>query len=186
MRKLQFFRNTIFRSFVAAAAGAALIAGWDFIPGIAATEQQLAAQPFVQAARSAQRVQNGDVLKSEMELYIWEDVYMMGEVFQIINVPGDDGDDYQFLIHTARHQHPSHDANTWLGGGITLLYWDVPTRLSVDEGDVVEFVATVVGFDTYTSVSDNLVTIPLLVVTEFREMNYPGTVDEEDDGGSSG
>ena len=55
------------------------------------------------------------------------------------------------------------------------------------KADVVEFVATVVGFNTYTSVSDNLVTIPLLVVTEFREMNYPGTVDEEDeeDDGSS-
>ena len=178
MRRFQFFRKTVFQSFVAAVVGAALIAGLNVLPSIAAPEEQIELLSFVAAARSAQRVQDGDVLKREMEIYMWEDVYMMGEVIEVIEIPNDGGNDYQIFMSTARHQHPSHDSNIWLGGDIILLYWDAPPLFSVSEGDIVEFIATAVGFATYTSMSDRIVTVPLLEVTEFQEMVYPGSVED--------
>ncbi len=183
MRTPRFFRKNVFQMFFAAVAGAALVAGLDFIPSFAAPEEQFWASPFVRAARSAERIEpwglnhNGDALKHTIEMYMWEDVYMMGEVFQVLEFPGDGGSHYQLLIHTARQPHPSHDANTWLGGTITLIYRDAPYQFSVDEGDIVEFVATVSGFDTYTSRGGELVTLPLLFVTEFQELAFPGTVE---------
>ncbi len=181
----RFFRKNVLQMFLAAVAGAALVAGADFLPGFAASEKQIWASPFVRAARSAERVQTvgglvgpADTLKANIEFYMWKDVYMMGEVVQVIELPHDGEDDYLLQVSTTRHDHPSHDANTWFGGAIILLYWDVPYLFSVGEGDIVEFVATVVGFDTYTSVSDKIVTLPLLQVVEFQEMEYPGTVEQ--------
>ena len=65
----------------------------------------------------------------------------------------------------------------WRGGFISLRYFDTPYQFSVSEGDIVEFVATVRGFDTYTSTSGDIVTLPLLHVTDFQELAFPGTVE---------
>ncbi len=185
MRTFKFFRKNVFQMFLAAVAGAALVAGVDSIPGIAAPEEQLGLHPFVRSARSAERVDIilkegiGTALERQIERYMWEDVYMMGEIYQIIEIPNDGGDDYLIRVSTDRHEHPTHDANIWLGGSIALVYWDAPPQFSViSEGDIVEFVATVIGFETATNVNDDIFTVPLLNVVAFQEMEYPGTAED--------
>ena len=108
MRTFGLFRKNMFQMFVAAVVGAALVAGFDFIPGIAAPEEQLGLHPFVGAARSAERVDIilkegiGTALERQIEKYMWEDVYMMGEIYQIIELPNDGGDDYLIRVSTDR------------------------------------------------------------------------------------
>ena len=176
-------RFNIFHMLLAAVAGAALVAGLYFLPSAAAPKEQLELHPFVRAARSAERVDrfplrsDGDALRLDIEKYMWKDVYMMGEVFQVIEFTSDGGDAYRLLINTIRQDHPEHDANVWRGGFISLRYFDTPYQFSVSEGDIVEFVATVRGFDTYTSTSGDIVTLPLLHVTDFQELAFPGTVE---------
>lgn len=168
---------------LAAVAGAALVAGLYFLPSAAEPEEQLELHPFARAARSAERVDrfplrsDGDALKLDIEKYMWKDVYMMGEVFQVIEITSDGAAAYRLLIGTIRQDHPDHDANVWRDGFISLLYFDAPYQFSVSEGDIVEFVATVKGFDTYTSKSGDIVTLPLLLVTDFQELAFPGTVE---------
>ena len=116
-------------------------------------------------------------MKLDIEKYMWKDVYMMGEVFQVIEITSDGAAAYRLLIGTIRQDHPDHDANVWRDGFISLLYFDAPYQFSVSEGDIVEFVATVKGFDTYTSKSGDIVTLPLLLVTDFQELAFPGTVE---------
>ncbi|MXY94705.1 MAG: hypothetical protein F4047_07630 [Caldilineaceae bacterium SB0670_bin_27] len=180
----RFFRKKVFQVFLAAVAGAALVAGLDLIPGFAASEKQLWASPFIRAARSAERVEawglnrNGDALEHTIEMYMWKDVYMMGEVVQIIEIPHDGGDDYLLHVFTGRNSHQTHDANVWTDGHIALIYWDVPSQFSISEDDIVEFVATVEGFYTYTSTSEHIITVPRLRVVEFQEMAFPGTVED--------
>ena len=184
MRTFVLFRKNVFQMFLAAIVGAALVASVDSIPGIAAPEEQLERHPFVRAARSAERIDVileegiGTALERQIERYMWEDVYMIGEIYQIIEIPNDGGDDYLIRVSTDLRQHPTHDANIWLGGSIALLYWDAPPQFSVSEGGIVEFVATVMGFETATNMNDDIFTVPLLNVVALQEMEYPGIVED--------
>lgn len=186
MDTLPFWQRPVFQMFASALIAAALVASVGSISSIAAPEEQTELHPFLRAARSAERIgrfplkTHGDALKLDIERYMWKDVYMMGEIYQIIEIPSGGGNNYQLLISTVRQKHETHDANVWRGGAVALRYWDTPNLFSVSDGDIVEFVATVSGFHTFTSTSDHIVTLPLLEVVEFREMEHPGTVEKEE------
>lgn len=183
MKTLQFWRRPILQMFAAAILGASLVAGLDFLPSFAASAQQRGMQPFAIAARSAERVDstllatNGDALKEDIEKYMWKHVYMMGEVSAVIEIPSDSENNYLLRVSTNRRDHPSYDTNTWSGGYITLLYWDASPWFSVSKGDIIEFVATVAGFDVLGD-DEQLFTLPLLEVVELQEMEFPGTVEQ--------
>ena len=60
----------------------------------------------------------------------------------------------------------ANPGKTSLVGGVLLIYIDAPVRLL--EGDQIEFIATLVGLDTYQSVGAGPITLPLMRIEQTR------------------
>ena len=75
----------------------------------------------------------------------------------------------QALEHSGSFEILAEVANpgkTSVVGTVSLIYIDAPVRLL--EGDEIEFIATVVGLDTYQSVGAGPITVPQMLIEQSR------------------